>query len=104
MARPELTLVLGLGESGLAMARWLARQGVALRVADSRDTPPGVERLRAEAPAAEIVTGPFADSLLDGVVASPSAPASTRASRWWRPRARGHSGDRRDGSVRAGAA
>jgi hypothetical protein len=67
MARPELTLVLGLGESGLAMARWLARQGVALRVADSRDTPPGVERLRAEAPAAEIITGPFADSLLDGV-------------------------------------
>jgi UDP-N-acetylmuramoylalanine--D-glutamate ligase len=49
------------------MARWLARQGVALRVADSRDTPPGVERLRAEAPAAEIVTGPFADSLLDVV-------------------------------------
>ena len=48
MARPELTLVLGLGESGLAMARWLARQGVALRVADSRDTPPGVDRLRAE--------------------------------------------------------
>jgi len=67
MARSELTLVLGLGESGLAMARWLARQGVALRVADSRDTPPGVERLRAEAPAAEIVTGPFAETLLDGV-------------------------------------
>ena len=68
MARPELTLVLGLGESGLAMARWLAREGVALRVADSRDAPPGVDRLRAEATTAEIVTGPFADSLLDGVV------------------------------------
>ena len=67
MANADLTLVLGLGESGLAMARWLARQGVALRVADSRETPPGVERLRAEAPAAEIITGPFADSLLDGV-------------------------------------
>ncbi|MEN9485898.1 MAG: UDP-N-acetylmuramoylalanine-D-glutamate ligase 6, partial [Pseudomonadota bacterium] len=55
MARPELTLVLGLGESGLAMARWLAREGVALRVADSRDAPPGVDRLRAEATTAEIV-------------------------------------------------
>jgi len=63
----ELTLVLGLGESGLAMARWLARQGVPLRVADSRETPPGIDRLRELAPAAEIVTGPFTDALLDGV-------------------------------------
>ncbi len=67
MAAHRLTLVLGLGESGLAMARWLARQGLALRVADSRPVPPGSERLKAEAPAAELVTGPFADSLLDGV-------------------------------------
>lgn len=67
MARTDLTLVLGLGESGLAMARWLARQGVALRVADSREVPPGVDRLRAEVPDVEIVTGPFPDSLLDGV-------------------------------------
>src|SRR5574343_351809 len=67
MARPELTLVLGLGESGLAIARWLARQGVALRVADSREAPPGVDRLRADAPAAEVVTGAFSDALLDGV-------------------------------------
>ena len=29
-------LILGLGESGLAMAKWLARQGARLRVADSR--------------------------------------------------------------------
>ena len=36
-------LVLGLGESGLAMARWCARQGAELRVADSRAAPPGVE-------------------------------------------------------------
>ena len=63
----DLTLILGLGESGLAMARWLARQGVALRVADSRERPPGVERLRAEAPAAEVVAGPFSDALLEGV-------------------------------------
>ncbi len=67
MASADLTLVLGLGESGLAMARWLARQGVSLRVADSRETPPGVDRLRADAPAAEIVSGPFSDALLDGV-------------------------------------
>ena len=50
----RLTLVLGLGESGLAMARWLARQGEALRVADSREAPPGIDTLRAEVPAAEL--------------------------------------------------
>lgn len=67
MSRSELTLVLGLGESGLAMARWLAGQGVALRVADSRAAPPGVDRLRSEVPSAEVVMGAFSTTLLDGV-------------------------------------
>ncbi|MDQ8020454.1 MAG: UDP-N-acetylmuramoyl-L-alanine--D-glutamate ligase [Moraxellaceae bacterium] len=62
-----LTLILGLGESGLAMARWLSRQGHALRVADSRAQPPGVEDLQTSVPAATLHAGPFSDSLLDGV-------------------------------------
>jgi UDP-N-acetylmuramoylalanine--D-glutamate ligase len=33
-------LVLGLGDSGLAMARWLGRDGAAVRVWDSRPEPP----------------------------------------------------------------
>jgi len=41
-------LVLGLGESGLAMALWLARCGAAVRVADTRAAP---ERLPALAAA-----------------------------------------------------
>ncbi len=60
-------LVLGLGESGLAMARWLTRCGATVRVADSRATPPGVEALRTACPLAEIVCGPFVPALLDGV-------------------------------------
>lgn len=63
-------LVLGLGESGLAMSRWLLRQGARVRVADSRTTPPNVDTLRALAADAsdiEIISGPFQDSLLDGV-------------------------------------
>ena len=32
-------LVLGLGESGLAMARWCARFGAHVRVWDSRESP-----------------------------------------------------------------
>jgi phosphoglycerate dehydrogenase-like enzyme len=34
-------LVLGLGTSGLAMARWCARFGAAVSVWDSREQPPG---------------------------------------------------------------
>ncbi len=60
-------LVLGLGESGLAMARWCARQGAVLRVADSRVAPPGLDALARELPDADLRRGKFDDSLLDGV-------------------------------------
>ena len=33
-------LVLGLGASGLAMARWCARHGARVTVADTREAPP----------------------------------------------------------------
>src|SRR5512134_116372 len=72
-------LVLGLGETGLSMARWIARQGGAVRVADTRDAPPALGGLRAAVPQAEIVTGPFTDALLGGadlVGVSPGVPLS----------------------------
>ncbi|QOK81295.1 UDP-N-acetylmuramoyl-L-alanine--D-glutamate ligase [Ralstonia solanacearum] len=60
-------LVLGLGESGLAMARWCARHGARVRVADTRESPANLPALRAHAPDAEFIGGPFAPSLLEGV-------------------------------------
>ena len=45
------TLVVGLGETGLSVARFLSRQGVPVAIVDSREQPPGLERLRAELPA-----------------------------------------------------
>ncbi|WGS49478.1 UDP-N-acetylmuramoyl-L-alanine--D-glutamate ligase [Paraburkholderia sp. D15] len=62
-----MVLVLGLGESGLAMARWCARHGCRLRVADTREVPPNLSALEAHRVDAEFVGGPFAPSLLDGV-------------------------------------
>ncbi|EPX96405.1 UDP-N-acetylmuramoyl-L-alanyl-D-glutamate synthetase [Ralstonia sp. NT80] len=59
-------LVLGLGESGLAMARWCARHGARVRVADTREAPANLPTLRAHVPDAEFVSGPFAVSLLEG--------------------------------------
>jgi len=38
-------LVLGLGDSGLAMAAWCVRQGATVRVWDSRETPPQLANL-----------------------------------------------------------
>lgn len=60
-------LVLGLGESGLAMIRWLVRCGATVRVADSRETPPGRDQLLAACPEVEIHCGPYAATLLSGV-------------------------------------
>ena len=60
-------LVIGLGESGLAMAKWLARQGAVVRVADSRRQPPNVDALRASVPQAQLHAGPFEESALSGI-------------------------------------
>ncbi|MDQ5906668.1 MAG: UDP-N-acetylmuramoylalanine--D-glutamate ligase [Pseudomonadota bacterium] len=70
-------LVLGLGESGLAMAKWLAREGARVRVADSRTVPPNAAELAAAVPCAELVAGPFATSTFAGadlVAISPGLP------------------------------
>ena len=61
-----MVLVLGLGESGLAIARWCARHGCRLRIADTREAPPNLAALQAEGIDAEFVGGPFAPALLDG--------------------------------------
>ncbi|MDP1646875.1 MAG: UDP-N-acetylmuramoyl-L-alanine--D-glutamate ligase [Rubrivivax sp.] len=45
-------LILGLGDSGLAMARWCARHGADVTVWDSRENPPQAAALQAEVPGA----------------------------------------------------
>jgi UDP-N-acetylmuramoylalanine--D-glutamate ligase len=60
-------LVLGLGESGLAMAQWLARCGARLRVADTRAEPERLPALRDAVPDAEFIGGSFVPALLDGI-------------------------------------
>ena len=73
-------LVVGLGESGLAMAKWLRRQGAAVRVADSRENPPNRAALKAFAPDIEVIAGPFRPETFEGVDAialSPGVPKDT---------------------------
>jgi UDP-N-acetylmuramoylalanine--D-glutamate ligase len=73
-------LVVGLGESGLAMAKWLHRQGALVRVADSRDTPPNVDALQRVAPGVELIAGAFGAAMFAGidlVAISPGVPKDT---------------------------
>lgn len=57
-------LVLGLGESGLAMARWCADHGARVRVWDSRETAPQDAALAAQVPSAERLSGTLDVALL----------------------------------------
>ncbi|MBE2243883.1 MAG: UDP-N-acetylmuramoyl-L-alanine--D-glutamate ligase [Burkholderiaceae bacterium] len=64
-------LVLGLGASGLAIARWCARSDAKVRVWDSRfgtpQSPPQLDVLNANVPQAEVLAGALDAAALDGV-------------------------------------
>jgi UDP-N-acetylmuramoylalanine--D-glutamate ligase len=57
--KDQHVLVLGLGLSGLAMARWCARSGARVTVADTRSDPPQLATLKRELPQARFIAGPF---------------------------------------------
>ena len=59
-------LVLGLGASGLAMARWCARHGAHVTVADTRDQPPQLATLQREVLGARFVGGALDAALVEG--------------------------------------
>ena len=62
-------LVLGLGESGLAMARWCARNGAQVRVWDSREAPPQAAALALAVPEARLISGALPGDAFDGALA-----------------------------------
>jgi len=57
-------VVLGLGITGLSAARWAARRGARVAVADTRADPPCAAQLRAELPQVPLTTGPIVDATL----------------------------------------
>ena len=59
-------LILGLGASGLAMARWCVRCGAQVTVADTRTAPPQLHLLLQELPQVRFVAGAFDASLVEG--------------------------------------
>jgi UDP-N-acetylmuramoylalanine--D-glutamate ligase len=75
-------LVLGLGDTGLSCARWLAARGAQVSVADSREAPPHAQRLAELLPQVPLHTGPFDDARLQAaelLVVSPGVPLADPA-------------------------
>lgn len=61
----QRTVVVGLGVTGLSVARYLHRSGEAFSVIDSRNNPPGLAELRAEMPDVPVLLGDWHQSVLD---------------------------------------
>jgi len=75
--KDKSVLVLGLGETGLSMLRYLGAQGARLRAADSRSAPPGLAEAKKYVAESRIHCGPFSDELFSGVeliAISPGVP------------------------------
>jgi UDP-N-acetylmuramoylalanine--D-glutamate ligase len=62
----QSVLILGLGDSGLAMARWCVRNGAHVHVVDTRAEPPHLAALHAELPEVKFVNSAFDAALVDG--------------------------------------
>ena len=71
-------LVVGLGVTGLACARWLHAHGERVTVNDSRAAPPGLAALRALDAGIEVHAGRFEPALLDGVERVVLSPGVSR--------------------------
>ena len=75
------TLVVGLGKTGLSVARYLLRRGVPVAIVDSRDQPPGLEQLRADLPAdVALFLGGFDDAVFERaeqIIVSPGVALTT---------------------------
>ncbi|WP_415890426.1 UDP-N-acetylmuramoyl-L-alanine--D-glutamate ligase [Neptuniibacter sp. SY11_33] len=82
IASDKLKVVIGLGQTGLACARYLAAKGERFVVVDSRENPPGMDELSTELPDVKLICGPFDAELLSGaseLILSPGVAQSDPA-------------------------
>ncbi len=63
----KTVLVLGMGETGLSITKWLAHQGSNVRVADSRMTPPNLDAIQRIVPVTQVFTGKFVAEIFSGI-------------------------------------
>ena len=73
------TLIVGLGKTGLSCARFLANQGVRVAITDTREKPPGLDRLRDELPDIALFLGGFRPEVFEAaqrLIVSPGVPVA----------------------------
>jgi UDP-N-acetylmuramoylalanine--D-glutamate ligase len=73
----KIVLVLGMGETGLSMVKWLSRQGAKVRVADSRMEPPNWKEIMEIFPTVQVYKGKFEAKIFDDIemiAISPGVP------------------------------
>lgn len=85
-AQPQRTLIVGLGETGLSVARFLSARNVPAAITDSRVQPPALDRVRDELPDIALFLGRFDDAAFaaaEQIIVSPGVslgePAIARA-------------------------
>lgn len=82
IASDKLKVVIGLGQTGLACARYLASKDERFVVVDSRENPPGIDELSTELPDVKLICGPFDAELLSSaseLILSPGVAQSDPA-------------------------
>lgn len=82
IASKNRTLIVGLGVTGLSVARYLAKQGQSFMVADSRLDPPMLSQFQQQFPDTKILLGPLTFSHWQGIseiVLSPGLPRTEPA-------------------------
>ena len=94
MLQDHHILILGLGDSGLAMVRWCVLQGAQVTVVDTRSEAPGRAALQAEGLSVNIKTQAFTEDLLEdqslrAVFKSPGLSPEQVAPVWRAAQARG---------------
>lgn len=75
-------VIVGLGKTGLSLARYLQRQGESFTIVDSRQQPPGLQEARQEFPQIAIELGPFQEATLlaaDELLVSPGVDLRQKA-------------------------
>ncbi|MBD8680934.1 UDP-N-acetylmuramoyl-L-alanine--D-glutamate ligase [Pseudomonas sp. CFBP 13719] len=82
IASSHFRIVVGLGKSGMSLVRFLARQGVAFAVADTREAPPELATLQRDYPQVEVRCGELDVEFLcraDELYVSPGLALATPA-------------------------
>lgn len=82
IVKNKRVLVLGLGETGLSVLRWLQAQGSIVSVADSRENPPNLQTVKNEMPEVMVYLGDFDAEILKAselLVVSPGIALSEPA-------------------------